>query len=80
MPSIRLGDPWDGAALGYDEWKTRLPDWWERDDEPNGYDRFYCDACRDIGWLLCEDVNLDHPIVIPCTECSAEVELSDLEE
>lgn len=77
MVSIPLSAPWDGAALGYDAWKTRLPDWWEP-DEPNGYDTFYCDACNDIGWLECCDSW--HEMVIPCTECSSELEIWDLDD
>lgn len=65
---------------GYDAWKTRLPDWWDGPEEPDGYTTFYCEACRDIGWLLCDDVNLDNPMVIACTECSEEVELWDLDD
>lgn len=70
--NIRLSDAWDGAALGYDAWKMDMGD----DYEPE----FFCDACNDIGWLLCEDCNLEQPMVIPCTECSAEVELWDLDD
>lgn len=42
--------------------------------EPDGYSTFYCDACNDIGWMECDCK------VIPCTECSAEVELEDLDQ
>ena len=56
MPSIRLSDPWDGDALGYDAWKTREPDWYYEDDpepecshEERDYDpvtmRAECQTC-----------------------------------
>jgi hypothetical protein len=68
--SIRLCDPWDGDALGYDAWKTRLPDSWSEQET-----EYLCCACEDHGWM-------DHPEegVIPCTECSQPITLQDLED
>lgn len=71
--SIRLGDAWDGAALGYDAWKTCVPEYHDCEDESE----FFCDACEDIGWLHCCDSG--HAMVIPCTECSSELTVNDLE-
>lgn len=47
-----------------------------RDDDPYYEDEpeFFCDACKDQGWLDFDD------FVVPCTECSAPVTLADLEE
>jgi hypothetical protein len=63
MASIRLCDPWDGAALGYDEWKLRSP----YDDEPeeecfhedyeadiNG--RASCCRCDHVWYLTDEEI------------------------
>lgn len=66
--------PWgddDSWRDGYDEWKTRLPDWWDPPEE----DEFYCYACLDVGWLTFGDED----IVIPCTECSSEADDTDIE-
>jgi hypothetical protein len=49
---------------------TWLPDyWWEREPE------FGCYACFDVGWM--HGPNDD---VIPCTECSDECTLDDIDE
>jgi hypothetical protein len=64
---------------GYDRWKLASPDEeWGCEPEEEGP----C-VCGDSGWMCewVEDSNdPDREIVIPCTECSGEIEEWDLEE
>lgn len=57
----------------YDRWKLATP-WDDIPEEPNGYSIFYCDACEDCGWLN------DNDHAVPCTECSKELTMDDIEE
>jgi hypothetical protein len=59
--------------MTYDNWKARNPDDEYWDDA--GDDELGCSACNNAGWI--EGPHHDH--LIPCTECSAELELADLE-
>jgi hypothetical protein len=61
MTNIRLCDPWDGDALGYDAWKTRSPDdeyeeCFHEDYEADINGRAHCCYCSHAWWLTSEEI------------------------
>ena len=60
----------------YDQWKLASPYddplyCKQEEEEPE----FFCEACEDVGWLMGPN-----ECAWPCTECSQDVTLEDLEE
>lgn len=62
--SIRLGDPWDGDALGYDAWKTREDDdyedeCWHEDYEADINGRATCCRCSHAWWMTDDEIRYE---------------------
>jgi hypothetical protein len=68
MTSIRLGDAWDGDAVGYDAWKPRSPDdeypeeCLHEDYEADINGRAICCQCGHAWYLTDDEIKLEREL------------------